>query len=112
MKPAQFETQEPVALEQERKAFEEWIDSGFINKGHAAFHKFSDRDAYCIDEIQNKWKAWKERAKRTSPPPQRTWVGLTDEEMADFLNDCYHIMTEDELESAIKQAAHGIKGDA
>lgn len=77
--PAQ--QQEPVALEQERKAFEEWIDSGFINKGHAAFHKFSDRDAYCIDEIQNKWKAWKERAKRTTPQAQRKpWVGLTDEE--------------------------------
>ena len=67
--PAQPQ-QEPVALEQERKAFEEWIDSGFINKGHAAFHKFSDRDAYCIDEIQNKWKAWEERAKRTTPQAQ------------------------------------------
>ena len=112
--------QEPVALEKERKAFEEWIDSGFINKGHAAFCKFSDRDAYYIDEIQNKWKAWKERAKRTpttpqeqepvawmneemdyiffdterpepfafdfwkplyTTPRQRTWSGLTDEEI-------------------------------
>ena len=73
--------QEPVALEKERKAFEEWIDSRFINKGHAAFCKFSDRDAYYIDEIQNKWKAWKERAKRTPTTPQRTWVKLEGEEI-------------------------------
>ena len=77
--------QEPVALEKERKAFEEWIDSGFINKGHAAFCKFSDRDAYYIDEIQNKWKAWKERAKRTPTTPHRTWLGLTAGEILDTL---------------------------
>jgi hypothetical protein len=28
---------------------------------------------------------------------QRTWVGLTDEEIADYLGDEYHDMTESEL---------------
>jgi hypothetical protein len=64
--------QEPVALEQEREAFESWYDSFFVNKGHAAHHRFHDRDGYCIDEIQNQWKGWKERAKRTNPPAQPT----------------------------------------
>ena len=41
-------------------------------------------------------------------PPQRK--PLTDEEMADFLGDRYHIMTEDELEFfRLGEAAHGIK---
>jgi hypothetical protein len=60
--------QEPVALGQEREAFEAWHDSFFVNKGHAAHHRFHDRDGYCIDDIQNQWKGWKERAKRTTPP--------------------------------------------
>ena len=77
--------QEPVALGQEREAFEAWHDSFFVNKGHAAHHRFHDRDGYCIDDIQNQWKGWKERAKRTTPPAaQRQWVGLTDEER----NEC------------------------
>jgi hypothetical protein len=28
---------------------------------------------------------------------QRPWVGLTDEEIADYLGDEYHVMTESEL---------------
>jgi hypothetical protein len=91
--------QEPVALGQEREAFESWHDSFFVNKGHAAHHRFHDRDGYCIDEIQNQWKGWKERAKRATPPaPQpvpvktyhdgkpwpvapKPWVGLTDDDI-------------------------------
>jgi len=65
---AQPAVQEPVALGQEREAFEAWHDSFFVNKGHAAHHRFHDRDGYCIDDIQNQWKGWKERAKRTTPP--------------------------------------------
>ena len=43
-------------------------------------------------------------------PPQRTWVGLTDEKMADYLGDRYHSMTENELEFfRLGEAAHGIK---
>ena len=73
---------QPVALGQEREAFEAWHDSFFVNKGHAAHHRFHDRDGYCIDEIQNQWKGWKERAKRTTlPAAQRQWVGLTDSDM-------------------------------
>ena len=30
-------------------------------------------------------------------PPQRPWVGLTDEQIADYLGDEYHDMTESEL---------------
>ena len=30
-------------------------------------------------------------------PPQRPWVGLTDEQIADFLGDEYHDMSESEL---------------
>jgi hypothetical protein len=66
--PARPAVQEPVALGQEREAFEAWHDSFFVNKGHAAHHRFHDRDGYCIDDIQNQWKGWKERAKRTTPP--------------------------------------------
>jgi hypothetical protein len=44
----------------------------------------------------------------TSPPAQRK--PLTDEEMADFLGDRYHSMTENELEFfRLGEAAHGIK---
>jgi iron-sulfur cluster repair protein YtfE (RIC family) len=32
-----------------------------------------------------------------SAPPQRDWVELTDEEIADYLGDEYHDMTESEL---------------
>ena len=47
----------------------------------------------------------------TSPTAQRK--PLTDEEMADFLGDRYHSMTENELEFfRLGEAAHGIKGDA
>jgi hypothetical protein len=76
--------QEPVALDQEREAFEEWYDRIFVKRGHAAHHRFSDRDAYCIDEIQNQWKGWKGRAKRTTQPAVlRQWVGLTEQEALD-----------------------------
>ena len=71
--------QEPVALGQEREAFEAWHDSFFVNKGHAAHHRFHDRDGYCIDDIQNQWKGWKERAKRTTPPAAP--VPLTDDQI-------------------------------
>jgi hypothetical protein len=67
---AQPAVQGPVALGQEREAFEAWHDSFFVNKGHAAHHRFHDRDGYCIDDIQNQWKGWKERAKRTTPPAE------------------------------------------
>ena len=46
----------------------------------------------------------------TSPPAQRTWVGLTDEKMADYLGDRYHSMTENELEFfRLGEALYGIK---
>jgi len=45
-------------------------------------------------------------------PPQRTWVGLTDEQIADYLDE-YHAMTESELrffrlgEAAAKEQNNG-----
>ncbi len=105
--PKQPAPVQPVALEQEREAFEAWHDSFFVNKGHAAHHRFHDRDGYCIDEIQNQWKGWKERAKRTTPPPQeimcstglchykapRQWAGLTDEEFIDLCEEASNFGT-------------------
>ena len=94
--------QEPVALGQEREAFEAWHDSFFVNKGHAAHHRFHDRDGYCIDEIQNQWKGWKERAKRTTPPAAQPAVpdALTSADIQEHIeyvagwNDCRQAMLE------------------
>jgi len=102
---AKQEQGEPVALEQEREAFEAWCDSFFVNKGHAAHSRFSDCDAYCIDEIQNQWKGWKERAKRTTPQ-QRTWVGLSVFEINDLVENTefedYHGLIE-AVEAKLKE---------
>ena len=49
----------------------------------------------------------------TPPAAQRPWVGLTDEQTADYLGDEYHAMTESDLrffrlgESAAKEKNNG-----
>jgi DNA-directed RNA polymerase subunit RPC12/RpoP len=53
--------------------------------------------------------ATKEPVYTTPPAAQRQWVGLTDEQIADFLGDRYRAMTESELEFfRLGEAAHGI----
>jgi len=83
---------------QECEAFEAWHDSFFVNKGHAAHHRFHDRDGYCIDDIQNQWKGWKERAKRTTPPAAAVPDAITDNseslEYRTGWNDCRQVMLE------------------
>jgi hypothetical protein len=54
---------------------------------------------------------WEMRDALAASPPaaQRQWVGLTEEQIADFLGDRYRAMTESELEFfRLGEAAHGI----
>jgi hypothetical protein len=93
--------------EQEPVAWLHWLHGPvrlFLNKDEAMMELDRLNREYPVDKDARQMKPL-----YTSPPQRKP---LTDEEMADFLNDCYRIMTEDELESAIKQAAHGIKGEA
>jgi hypothetical protein len=48
---------------------------------------------YTADEVD----AMIARAVIAAKPPKREWVGLTDEQIADYLGDEYHAMTTSEL---------------
>ena len=76
--PAQ-PAQEPVAW---MRPSEEGYDSAF--RDHSTV-------VVCTG---NPWTGW---IPLYTAPPQRPWVGLTDEEIADYLGDEYHAMTESEL---------------
>ena len=69
MKPAQFEAQEPVGKLQEPTAERSWFTIAELNAW--ADKKLSENPH---------WVMPKDEPERDEPPPQRTWVGLTDEE--------------------------------
>jgi hypothetical protein len=49
-------------------------------------------------QIKKMYEDYFDKCFKESSAPQRTWVGLTDEEIADYLGDEYHDMCESELE--------------
>ena len=102
--------QEPVAwqgcdLDGMVEAFERVIEAHFFRKN--PFHNPIDADAQMALRILRGFIPY---MKQYTTPPQRTWVGLTDEEletMAEkYVTNCYF----DTLEYARAiEAAHGIK---
>jgi hypothetical protein len=59
------------------KDFEEFV------KAELGDTAVSDNGRYISPKIQNYWKIW-EHCNTAPPAAQRTWVGLTDEEINDF----------------------------
>jgi len=71
----------------------------------------SDYERGVIDGRQKQMQSSVDKA--VNAMTQRTWVGLTDEQIADYLGDEYHAMTESELrffrlgETAAKEKNNG-----